>query len=374
MIRTHLLRPARFAAAGLCALVIAGCASGGGSNTPPTEPLAVRPDLSWKISTRYQVDLWLHGYALVQDDTTLVPYFKRGYRDSMEALKKQGGITTQLDAHRDSLHALMRTDARLVNGQFLGLYFRSWDAMQKAVDSYLKASVNTGDTRGRIMDADTRSVFGIIASSYSTPAGRDWLRTFTAALQDEDTKYYANYWRTQQTDRAAIVAAVDSLWTQTYFPKFRPFLTKSGQARGEILLSLPLDGEGRTLGEPTRGPTIAIAFPDSVSHAVDALYVLTHEVVSTVSNKAVDDNTTPAEKREGVGDKYTSAAAVRGGYLLLQKIAPELATGFARYYLNAAKISFTEGDEAGALERAFPLRKTIQDQLVKDIDKSTTGS
>jgi hypothetical protein len=362
----------------LLILVAASCASasggglGGSQNT--AEPLAVRPDLTWSISTRYQVDFWLHGYAMLQDDTTLVPYFKPGYRDSIVAFKKRGNITTQLDAHRDSLRAMLSGNTQLVGGQFLGLYFRSWDAMQKSLESFLKTSSipNDGMNR-RTIDLDQRSVYAIISASYSTPAAREWLRMFTRALQSEDSTYYASYWRSQQKDRAAIAAAVDTLWVQTYFAKFHGFLTKSGQSRGEILLSIPLDGEGRTLGEPSHGPTIAISFPDSVSRAVDAIYVLAHEVVSTISNKAVDDNVTPAEKRNGVADRYTSPAAVRGGLLLLQKVAPELATGYARYYLNTAHISFTAGEETAAIERAFPLRPVIATQLVNEINKATSN-
>jgi len=226
----------------------------------------------------------------------------------------------------------------------------------------------------QIMDPDSRAVFGIIQASYSTPAERQWLRTFTAAMQDENAKYYAAWWKAQQSQRAAVFAAVDSLWTQTYFAKFRQFLTKSGQSRGEILLSLPLDGEGRTLGEPGRGPTITITFPDSVSRAVDAMYVLAHEAVSPVSNAAVNDNTTPAEKKEGVADRYTSPAAVRGGLQLLQKVAPELAIGYARYYLDAAHISYTPGAEVAAIEKAFPLRPTIAEELTSQLNSDLSGS
>lgn len=369
---------ARLVALWLLTSVAVACASS--SNNPETtaEPLAVRPDLTWRISTRYQVDLWLHGYALLQQDTTLIPYFKPGYRDSLVAFKKRGNITTLLDTDHDSLRAELNSDARLVGGQFLGLYFRSWETTQKAIDQYLKSSATEESARRmntrQMIDPDSRAVFGIIEASYSTPAERQWLRKFTAAMQDENAKYYANWWRAQQTQRAAVFAAVDSLWAQTYFAKFRKFLTKSGQSRGEILLSLPLDGEGRTLGEPGRGPTITVTFPDSVSHAVDAMYVLAHEAVSPVSNAAVNDNTTPAEKKEGVADRYTSPAAVRGGLQLLQKIAPELAIGYARYYLDAAHISYTPGAEVAAIEKAFPLRQTIADQLTSQLNSDVSGS
>lgn len=369
---------ARLVALLLSTSVAVACSTPGSSAASTAEPLAPRPDLTWRVSTRYQVDLWLHGYAMLQKDTTLVPYFKPGYRDSIEAFKKRGNITTLLDTDNDSLRNELASDSRLVGGQFLGLYFRNWETTQKAVDQYLK-NVASEETQRRmttrqLFDPDSRAVFGIIQASYNSVAEREWLRMYTAAMRDEDVKYYANYWRTQQSDRAAIFAAVDSLWTQTYFAKFRKFLTKSGQSRGEILLSLPLQGEGRTLGEPGRGPTIAVTFPDSVSSAVESMYVLAHEVVSPVSNGAVNDNTTPAEKKDGVADHYTSPAAVRGGLQLLQKVAPELVVGYARYYLDAAHISYTPGAEVAAIEKAFPLRQTIADQLTNQLNSDLSGS
>ena len=369
---------ARVVALWLLTAAAVSCASSSSNPASTAEPLAARPDLTWRMSTRYQVDLWLHGYALLQKDTTLIPYFKPGYRDSIIAFKKRGTITTALDTHADSLSTQLNADSRLIGGQFLGLYFRTWATTRKAIDDYLKSSSSEESVRRlnarQIMDPDQRAVFGIIQASYGTPEERNWLRTFTAALVDEDAKYYANWWRTQQTQRAAVFAAVDSLWTQTYFAKFRKFLTKSGQSRGEILLSLPLDGEGRTLGEPGRGPTITITFPDSVSRAVDAMYVLAHEAVSPVSNAAVNDNTTPAEKKAGVADRYTSPAAVRGGLQLLQKVAPELVIGYARYYLDAAHISYTPGAEVAAIEKAFPLRQTIADELTNQLNADLSGT
>jgi hypothetical protein len=40
------------------------------------------------VKTREHIDLWLHGYALVQDDTAQVPFFERGYRDRLTVAKK----------------------------------------------------------------------------------------------------------------------------------------------------------------------------------------------------------------------------------------------------------------------------------------------
>ena len=35
--------------------------------------------VNWPVNTRAHIDLWLHGFALLSDDTGRVPMFKRGY-------------------------------------------------------------------------------------------------------------------------------------------------------------------------------------------------------------------------------------------------------------------------------------------------------
>ncbi|HET7623341.1 MAG TPA: hypothetical protein VFK39_15650, partial [Gemmatimonadaceae bacterium] len=90
-----------FYAAALTVL-LAACATGGGQGGQPAQRGGAqqqppRPEENWPIKTRYQVDLWLHGYAMVQQDTTLVPYFERGYRDRIMAAKNKANVYTDLD-------------------------------------------------------------------------------------------------------------------------------------------------------------------------------------------------------------------------------------------------------------------------------------
>ena len=47
---------------------------------------------TWPVRTREHVDLWLHAYAMLATDSTLIPYFRRGYRDQMIALRRQRGV------------------------------------------------------------------------------------------------------------------------------------------------------------------------------------------------------------------------------------------------------------------------------------------
>jgi hypothetical protein len=90
--------------------------------------------------------------------------------------------------------------------------------------------------------------------------------------------------------------------------------------------------------------------------------------VSSVTSIAIDDNTSPAEKRSGVGDRYSSNALVRGGAMLMQRVAPELADGYARYYLREARAVPPKGDAMAALAATFPLPDAIRDAIQRQID------
>jgi hypothetical protein len=59
---------------------------------------------------------------------------------------------------------------------------------------------------------------------------------------------------------------------------------------------------------------------------------------------------------------------VVGGYLLLRRIAPEIAEGYARYYLAVAQVPQGTGSIESALFEAFPLPQLIRDSIVRQIE------
>ena len=133
------------------------------------------------------------------------------------------------------------------------------------------------------------------------------------------------------------------------------------------MLSLPLDGEGRTI---TAGQhSVAVLFPANADSAVEAVYAFVHEVATVATGQAVSDNTTPAEKQSGIADRYQSSAAVRGGAILLRRMIPELVEGYERFYLNAARAHVSGSDVEGDFARAFPLPKVMVDAIGKEVDR-----
>ncbi|AHG89905.1 hypothetical protein J421_2368 [Gemmatirosa kalamazoonensis] len=373
IVATEMPRTGRRAArtlAALGALVLFGCSSSAGA--PPastTTPLPVPASsaapqgLTWTVRPREHVDLWLHGLAMLMDDTARVPLFRRGYRDEMRATRTRAGVTTRLDAERDRLRERFGVNPSLpLDAQFVPFAFESWDTLRRAVD-YV---VQSGGNPQRAGDQETARAIAILANVFRTPADREWLRVFAGALDDEYARFYRDYWAAQQRDRAATLAAIRSEWDRLG-PRVQRFLLNTQQRGGEIVPSLPLGGEGRTQSGGPNSNLVAVSFPSSPAAAAEALYTAVHEFVGSTAGPIVTDNVSPADQRAGLADRYVSAAQVRGGLMLLQKTAPDLAAGYARYYLATAGAS-AGGDPVAALTAAFPLPQPIADALAKQID------
>jgi hypothetical protein len=363
----HLVRTLGTAGA---VVVLAGCASAGGGAGGTVTPAPGSPDQNagassvvWPVKTREHVDLWLHGFALLQEDTTFVPFFKRGYSTNMIVLKNRANVVTQLDANRDRLRARLAANPALVNAQFVPLSFASWADLTQAVDIFVRAD---GNPRAASSQAQA-SAIAFLAAYFPTSADRDWLRLFTQSLSDESSKFYHSYWTEQQRERSNVLDLVDTLWQRTYRPRMQRFLNNTQQANGDILLSLPLDGEGRSVTNSRQSNTLTVTFPDRPNDAAQAIYVIAHEAVGAIASTAVSDNITPEQKRAGIGERYQSSAAVRGGALLLERTSPELLDGYMRYYLASVNRP-VGGNVQSTFTATFSLPDTIRDALIRQLD------
>ena len=370
-------RALHYATAAVCATAIAvaiGCASGGSQPTT-VQPIIVgpAPDRVWPVKTRENVDLWLHGFALLSDDTTAkVPLFRRGYRDDLTVMKNKANVLTQLDVNRNKLASQLKSSRLLINAQFIPFYFSSLDEMKSVIDRFVQSDGNPGGARSQ-MEA---TQFAVLSSYFQSGADRSWLALFSSSLWDEDAKFYHSYWAQQQRERANVIDSVSSMWKKLMRPRITRYLANTQQKDGDIILSLPLGGEGRTLSGAgaTAGlrTSVGITFPERPSDAPQALYVLAHEFVGVVTNAAIADNTSPAEQRSGVADGYASAASVRGGLMLLEKFVPELADGYARYYVSETGATPTANPRA-QLASLFPLPNGIRDTIARQINTIDSG-
>jgi hypothetical protein len=157
------------------------------------------------------------------------------------------------------------------------------------------------------------------------------------------------------------------LWQRTWRPALQRFLNNTQQQNGEVYLSLPLDGEGRTVHFGKVQNAVAVQMPDSPQEAEVALYVFAHEIAGSVANTAIEDNTTPAERRAGTTSRYEQSAAVRAGALLLEKAMPSAVPGYMRFYLQSAGRP-APADPKAAFTATFALPDAINDAIARQLD------
>ena len=336
------------------------------SDVPRTTGAGPTPLVSgaWPIRTREHVDLWLHSYAMLAPDTMLVPYFERGYRDQLATIRRQRGVTTQLDANRAKLlERLAVNPALATSGQFLPLYFQSWEQMRQMIGLFVRVGGNPGATT----DPTARSYIALLAGAFPSAADREWLRLFAASVDDESSRFHHEYWAAQLKARATIVSHVDSLWQLQWRPSLQRFLNNSQQQNGELHLSLPLGGEGRTVHFGKEENAVAVDFPNSLDESEVALYVFAHEIAGTVANTAIEDNTTPADRRNGATSRFEQSAAVRGGALLLERTIPAVVPGYMRYYLKAAGRA-APNDPRSAFTTVYAVPNAVRDAIGRQLD------
>jgi hypothetical protein len=318
----------------------------------------------WRVQSREHVDLWLHGYALLAPDTTLVPYFRRGYRDRMLALRRQRGISTLLDSSRERLLQRIALNPSLgTEPQFLPLYFESYDQFRTAIDLFMRANGSPNATN----DPTGRTYIAILAHAFPTGADREWLRRFAEAVDDESRQFYHGYWTAESRSHAAAMARADTLWQRQWRPALQRFLNNTQQQNGELYLSLPLGGEGRTIQFGKQQNAMAVPMPDSRDDADVVLYVMAHESTGAVAHSAIVDNTTPADQRAGTTTRYEQAAAVRAGALLLERTVPTVVPGYMRYYLQQAGRP-APSDPRSAFATTFAVPESVLGAIARQLD------
>lgn len=329
------------------------------------DTLPARADL-WPVKTREFVDLWLHGFALLTDDSAQVPLFRRGYRDAVTVEKNRRGIISDLDANAEGLRAQLVAHPSLAQAQFAALAFESEAEMDRGFEAFFAAQ---GDPR-KASDRQAAQMITYLAGYFPLAEDRDWARKFTNALKSERARFHHTWWVDEQRRRAPALAAGDSLWQHVLRPALRRFLGSTNQDGGSLLFSLPLEGEGRTVTFGRRQNVIVVPLPDSA--AAEPLFVTAHELVGAVTSPVIDDNLSPAQKRAGEGERLSAIALVRGGLMLLQRAAPQMAEGYARFYLRVARVSYA-GDPLEALERAFPLNADLAGSMRRQIGLAFGG-
>lgn len=363
---TRVPRSRAFVALAALALLGAGCA---GTQSTAAPLRQVEPGTQWPVKTREHVDLWLHTFALLVDDTTTVPLFARGYRDQVTVAKNARNVYTDLDANRAALAATIRQKPELEGTQFLALYFGSWEEMRQAFDYFLKAEGDPSKSGNR----EVQAIIAFLAPQFPRAEGRAFARRLIAGVESEREKFHHAWWLEQQRARTPALAAVDSLWQRRWRPAMQRFLNHTQQASGDLILSTVLGGEGRAVPAGKSASQYAVAWPSTADSAEVTLFVFAHEAVGSIAQVAVSDHLTPAQQREGTGARLSSAGLVRGGALLVERVDPAAAERYARYYLAQMGRPVPATGALAALELAVPMPAEMLASMRRQIDIALGG-
>ncbi len=350
----------------LLALALAACA-GPQSTAAPLNPAATGPQ--WPVKSREHVDLWLHGFALIMDDTATVPLFARGYRDHATVAKNQRAVYTGLDSARQVLSSTLRSRPQLQGAQFLALYFGTWEEMRQAVEYFLRAEGDPSRTTSR----EVAAIIAFFAQQFPRAEDREFLRRFVAGLQAEHERFHHAWWLEEQRAGAAAFARADSLWQASWRPALQRYLNHTQQANGDLVLARTLGGEGRAVTTGKNGNQFAVAWPRTADSAEVVLFTFAHEAAGAIAAVAVNDHLTPAQQREGAGDRLASAGLVRGGALLVQRMDPAIAERYARYYLSQMGRPVPRSGALAALEAAFPMPDEMIASMRRQVETAFGG-
>lgn len=334
-----------------------GAGGMGGNPNRPSLIDATPARLTWQLKTREHVDLWLHGWALVLDDSADVPLFRPGWRDSTTVLKNARGVVTALDTSLVWLRRELRRNPLMAQGQFAALYVNTADELGRGLSMFESSK---GDPRRA---GDQAPFVAMLSQAFPTPADRLWLSRFAAALQDESDRWFHQWWVEQQRLRAPVLAAANAAWVGGLRERLEPFLKDTRQLSGDGVLVMSLGGEGRTVALGPNAVRAAVGLPARPDQAGEVLYALVHEQVGVFAQQVVQDNTTPAEKRAGLADRMTATAAVRAGALLLDRVAPVYAAAYRQWYLAQARAPANRPFEAH-----FPLPPVVAAGLARQLD------
>ncbi|HWP03726.1 MAG TPA: hypothetical protein VNL96_09740 [Gemmatimonadaceae bacterium] len=318
----------------------------------PVTPRMSARDPYWTLTTREHVDLWLHGFARLLPDTFRVTLFDNAYSQRVTAAR--GAMRTVLDDSSVKLRSFVERDPRLAQAQFVALYFSSWTELSRAVRAFLASSEVSGS--GALRE------YAVLRSYFPTAEGRAFLAMFHAALEDEGRRFFSEYRARELRQRATAFALTERHWRELG-PLLDRYLRNSGQLRGTVLASLVLRGQGRTLPQ-AEGVTVVVGYPRDSASALEPLFTVVREITAAEASRVVAAHATSAERLGSDVESLESVASVRAGAFLLDRIAPDLAAEYRRFYLGLAGAS---GSSERELRAVYALPGAIADALANRI-------
>lgn len=354
----------------LLAAVLFGCAPPAGTTAPGApapDPGAVR----WTVAAHPHIDLWYHGLALTGfGEAPVLPIYQPDYPAQVQAAKRGAGITaTPLDQQAADLARRFAAEPRYTALQFLPLYFPTGEMLFTAIRAWGQVE---GDPR-RVQDPTLAQMVAFLAQQFPTAEQRRVVGGWVELLEEEQRLFFGRYRAERMQDLGGVQSAVQARW-DPLADRLRPLLDYLILNQGELTLSFPLGPEGRTLNQGRQNNRVAVGIPDPADPS-SVVWAFLHELMYPLVAPVVQDQLSPAQRREVDEQRLTIAAAVRAGAIVLDRLSPEDAPAYRAAYLRwvGAAVPAAAAQRDAAMARAFPIPDPLPRAIADAVDVALQG-
>jgi hypothetical protein len=289
--------------------------------------------------------------------------------DSITAVERRQGVyPTPLDQRAAEFARTFRSDEAYGNLQFVPLYFRNADAMFSAIDLWNRAG---GDPR-RASSAQAAQIIALLSTLFPRPEHRRAVTEWAGLVREEDRIFYRAYWDSQAATLAPRVTAVQQVW-DSLAPSLANYLEFVRLRRGELFLVPALGAEGRLVTTELEVPRSAVLSPPA-AHPDYAVLAFVHELLYPLVGEVIKEHVAPARIREMGAQRLAALSALRGGAMLLERVAPARVDSYRRFYLEASGRTPAPGESLeAAFAAAFPLPPELEAGLRTAVNNALAG-
>lgn len=285
---------------------------------------------TWRFGVAPQVDLWFHGLAVLgYGMDAALPLYDSAYA----AAARPGSALAALPTLRDTFER----DPAFQILHFLPLYFTAADplGMLGAVEDAARTPPGTPPA---VRDPRLRRGAEVVALALPRGRQREALREFVRALRRDWESGFRARWDSAIAARRDDLEAAQALWDSVFAPRLAPLLFAGKLDYGSVFVSRPLGLEGRLVTGDRRTNVAAVLFTDGPAAI---LYATVREMCFEWMRGVVADHVAPAERR-GREQALESRAAVRCGARVLERLVPEHAEAYRRFYAEQGAAAFEE--------------------------------
>lgn len=320
----------------------------------PASGSAQASPVHWVVKRDAFADLWYHGLATVGSERFgALPLYSAAHVRASRDAKRRLGLGSPLDASARSLRASLARDSAFEVLHFVPPFFVGEDPGD--VLAALRAALE-GSPPAHPVSRSLAARAGAVVQSLPSPRQRSTLLQFVSVLGDEWTSFVRSE-RARWAPSPSSVAALQRSWDDRFAAPLAVYLRGIGRERGIIVVVPAIGAEGRIITDPD-GATIVVVSADTYASAPDAPLLAAVRELSFPLLEQLPPLQGASARASAGGERAREAAAVRGGALLLETLAPSLAEPYRTQFTVAG-----DGRGRHTFDTIYPLDAATESAL-----------